>query len=247
MSVVLLRTDAPADAGAPLRIFFAGWGMDEHPFGAWRTHCASGTIAIVFDHAASPDADGALAALLRRRPDSPVLLCGWSFGVRAAAEWAAALPDRERARIRAVRMAAGTLSPVDRRLGIAPAVAALTQRTLSDASIGVFRRRMTGDAWPAMSSTPPLRTTASLAAELERFRATEGLAAPELPADVPVDAHIPEADVIMPAAAQKRFWEGLAASRGSIRIHAHPGRPHGDFELLTRLLAEDLPDAGKHA
>lgn len=273
MTVQLLRENHPA-AGSSVTLFFAGWGMDERPFAdfanlaaqatssaAGETDVPSSTLLLVTDHGRAPDED---AATIRRvlgdafggaAGETPLHVVGWSFGVRAAADWLLSiaddaelselLPTRPMPNIR-TSFVAGTMRPVDRTYGIPPAVAALTQRTLSDESIRTFRARMVGDdaASPFLTRAPE-RSVESLARELAYFRALSEDATPQAAGQalahafptLSVTAHVPEKDVIVPPAAQLRFWKAFGGVLGDrFTLRRHPDAPHGDFALLSDIL-----------
>ncbi len=275
MTVTLLRggvSAAPASSNAsgPITIFFAGWGMDETPFASWRTDAAMpGTLILVDDHGMEnqPVLHWILEQKLSETDDGneqPALhVVGWSFGVRAAADWldrAFEVPDlRELLSARKVVLSfvAGTLLPVDRTYGIQPTVAGRTQQSLSEESIALFRERMCGKT--AKTSpfvlTPPERSVDSLAWELADFRAmpkpvagwgldwdghpatTLARIAEEIPA-LSVTAHIAGKDVIVRPAAQERFWAKAEELLGKdkLTVRTHPDAPHGDFDLLTQIV-----------
>lgn len=275
MTVQMLRENHPA-AGSTVTLFFAGWGMDERPFAeladfaVWSNPTASAedsapspTLLLVTDHGRTPDED---VAVIRRvlgeawegadtAAETTLHVVGWSFGVRAAADWLLSVHDdallSELLRARPflnfrASFVAGTMRPVDRAYGIPPAVAALTQRTLSDESIRMFRARMVGDdATSPFLARAPERSVESLARELAYFRALSEDTTPQAAGQVlarafptlSVTAHVPEKDLIVPPAAQVRFWEAFGEVLGNrFTLRRHPDAPHGDFALLSDIL-----------
>lgn len=258
-----VSSNASSNASGPITIFFAGWGMDETPFASWRTDAAMpGTLILVDDHVMEnhPVLHWILEQKLSETDDGneqPALhVVGWSFGVRAAADWldrAFEVPDlRELLSARKVVLSfvAGTLLPVDRTYGIPPAVAALTQKTLSPESAATFRQRMCGESAEnnPFVLTPPVRTVESLARELSFFRtlpappdenpaAALARIAESLPA-LSVTAHAAGKDAIVPPATQERFWTKAEELLGKekLTVRTHPDAPHGDFDLLTQIV-----------
>ena len=145
-----------------LELFFAGWGMDSHPFvwAADSTHTAHSDFAVCYDYT---DMALDMAAL---RSYSSVRVRAWSLGVYAAS---LVLPGLGCNVSTAVAIN-GTLWPVDDDLGIPHAVYDATAANLSAESLERFNRRMCGAHRAVFEARKPLRSVDSLRAELLHIR-----------------------------------------------------------------------------
>lgn len=165
------------------------------------------------------DFDGAVGLMPDLTRYETVDVVGWSLGVRIAADWVMESPVP----VRRFTAVAGTLSPIDRRLGIPPTVFDRTTDRFGEATLEGFLLNMTGSVEVAQMLRGTERTLDSLGHELRLLRDTyrdtpfEG----DLRARVQtLAAVIPEADRIVPAAAQRRAWEALSVTPVST------GEPH---------------------
>lgn len=195
-----------------LTIFFAGWGSSPERFRDLRP-AGGQDLFLLWDF------DGAVGALPDLSRYETVDVVGWSLGVRIAADWMMESPVP----VRRFTAVAGTLSPIDRRLGIPPTVFDRTTDRFGEATLEGFLLNMTGSVEVAQMLRGTERTLDSLGHELRLLRDTyrdtpfEG----DLRARVQtLAAVIPEADRIVPAAAQRRAWEALSVTPVST------GEPH---------------------
>lgn len=181
-----------------LLLFFAGWGMDAHPFGGY--HPLGCDWMICYDYR-SMDFDFSLISGY-----ASVRLVAWSMGVWVASQVLAASPGLVGSSV-AVN---GTPFPVDGEKGIAPAVFCGTLDGLSEQTLDRFFRRMCGDsgALEAFRMKAPRRPVEELRRELE--------AVGKVSARLPVSpfrwerAIVGTRDKIFLPDNQRRAWEGLA-------------------------------------
>lgn len=183
-------------ASPRLILFFAGWGMDSHPFaGLGRDGYDT---AVVWDYA-----DPQPLPLDRLAAYREICVMAWSFGVPYAARFiashAATLPITRCVAIN------GTLHPVDDTRGIPEAIFRGTLDNLDHRNLTKFQRRMTGggDAYARFEAMLPQRTIDSLTEELRRVL-YDG-AAPDVRFDT---VYISGADRIIPPINQRKAWEG---------------------------------------
>lgn len=117
-----------------LTVFFAGWGMDEHPFEDY--HPTGRDLLVCYDYR-SLDFD---FSLLKGYEDIRVV--GWSMGVWAASQVLSHfhLPISESVAVN------GTVTPVDDLRGIPIAIYEGTLKGLNDITLKKFFRRMCGSA-----------------------------------------------------------------------------------------------------
>lgn len=195
-----------------LTIFFAGWGSSPERFRDLRP-AGGQDLFLLWDF------NGAVGALPDLSRYETVDVVGWSLGVRIAADWVMESPVP----VRRFTAVAGTLTPIDRRLGIPPVVFDRTTDRFGEATLEGFLLNMTGSVEAARTLRGTERTLDSLGRELRLLRETyrdtpfEG----DLRARVQtLAAVIPEADRIVPAAAQRRAWETLSVTPVST------GEPH---------------------
>lgn len=140
-------------------------------------------------------------------------LIAWSFGVAGYGHWQAGRADPFHRKT----ALSGTLSPVDRQLGIPPLVLNKTRDTLSEDSFTAFLTRCFG----APHAVPPLDVTA----RQDELRAVaERGPAPDPHFDRVV---IPSHDRIFPPANMARAWAGQATRVTGIDA------PHAPFALWT--------------
>lgn len=195
-----------------LTIFFAGWGSSPERFRDLRP-AGGQDLFLLWDF------NGAVGSLPDLSRYETVDVVGWSLGVRIAADWVMESPVP----VRRFTAVAGTLTPIDRRLGILPVVFDRTTDRFGEATLEGFLLNMTGSVEAARTLRGTERTLDSLGRELRLLRDTyrdtpfEG----DLRARVQtLAAVIPEADRIVPAAAQRRAWEALSVTPVST------GEPH---------------------
>ena len=204
----------PGRQSSHLRVFFAGWGMDDTPFLPFLGEVET---AIVWDYA---DLSTPLPFLNDDRPRS---LVAWSLGVWAATQ---VLRDADFVRTTAVN---GTPMPIDDTRGIPTAVFDETLRTFSEAGVQRFRRRMCGGAaalaeWMRHA---PRRTIEDLGAELAAF-STEIRRRPPRPFRWD-RAFAASGDRIFPPAAQRAAFPSAETVPEA----------HWAPELFARLLREE--------
>ena len=142
----------PGEDSSVLCVFYAGWGMDEHPF----EHCAGQRdTLIVWDYTD-------LSPLDFPFDNRPVALVAWSMGVWAATQ---TFPTDHLISATAFN---GTPYPIDDTRGIPPAVFDATLAAHSANGLARFQRRMCGGA-AAMNlflQRAPRRTVEDLGTEL---------------------------------------------------------------------------------
>lgn len=201
-----------------LLLFFAGWGMDEHPFLNLRFRDYD--IALVHDYT-----DMSLPTIAREYEE--IKLMAWSFGVIAADIFMASNPQLPITQSIAVN---GTLFPVDDRYGIPEAIFKGTLEGLSDKTLLKFFRRMCGskEAFDRFLANAPQRPTESLREELKAIAA---LKASHSRWDM---AFVSNLDRIIPPENQTAAWE-----REKTRT-ATTDYPHlPDFEeILSRAITD---------
>lgn len=191
-------------AARSLTIFFAGWGSSPERFR--DLHLAGGQDLLLLW-----DFDGAVGPLPDLARYETVDVVGWSLGVRIAADWAM----KSHVPVRRFTAVAGTLSPIDRRLGIPPAVFDRTTDRFGEATLEGFLLNMTGSVEAARTLRGTERSLESLGHELRLLRDTYRDAPFEGDLRTRVEevfAFIPEADRIVPAAAQRRAWDSLGVT-----------------------------------
>ena len=182
--------------GGRLRVFFAGWGMDENPFADFRS--SDSDILLCHDYR-SLDFPSSLL-----EPYDEVRVVAWSLGVWAAAALMAEVP---RLAEDAVAFN-GTPFPVDETRGILPAIFQGTLQGLSTTALARFDRRMCGDAssLAQYNLVHPRRGVDSLAEELAwigRESAVRAVA-PRFRRAV-----VGRRDAIFLRMNQRNAWEGL--------------------------------------
>lgn len=200
-----------------LTLFFAGWGMDEHPFGDYSP--AGRDLLVCYDYR-SLDFDSALL-----RPYGDIRLVGWSMGV-----WAASvvlqhtdLPVRERIALN------GTLTPVDDLRGIPRAIFEGTLEGLNDTSLEKFIRRMclTKENMQAFRAARPRRSVEELKEELRRIgEQVRALPVPDFKWERAV---IGRDDLIFTPSNQRNAWSGEAEI-------TECDIPHYSEEMLRKIL-----------
>jgi biotin synthesis protein BioG len=204
---------------ARLLLFFAGWGMDEHPFAGLRK--AGSDCMICYDYRTLEFDVAQLATY------TDITVIGWSMGVWAASQTLKQHPELPVTRRIAIN---GTLYPVDETRGIAPAIFDGTLQGLNEQTLQKFRRRMCGStAWfQAFQSVAPQRSVEELKEEL----AAIGTQYRQLnPVETPWDkAIIGTEDRIFPADNQRRAWQGAL-----VAVVEEVEAPHCSREIFLQL------------
>ncbi|MGN0845119.1 MAG: alpha/beta fold hydrolase [Kiritimatiellia bacterium] len=207
-----------------LLIFFTGWGMDERQ----TAHLADDSCDVwtVSDYTA-PVVLPAIPARYRS-----CLLVAWSLGVWAAAEAAPSLPSALDAAI-AIN---GTLTPIDERDGIPPAIFTGTGDNWIDPRARQrFLLRMTGTPQSAEAFPPQRRTPLEQQRELQSI-ACRAAAPRATPLPNPFScALIATRDRIFPADAQRNAWRRQLNTR--IREFDASHAPFANFASWSELLA----------
>jgi hypothetical protein len=143
-------------APSELLLFFAGWGMDEHPFLEYLP--ADNDSMICYDYRSLSFDDSLLA------PYQQIRVIAWSMGVWAASRTLSGrnLPVSESIAVN------GTPWPVDDEKGIATAIFRGTQEGLKKNTLQKFRKRMCGskEALEHFMDHAPQRTVEDLREEL---------------------------------------------------------------------------------
>lgn len=201
MPVFQADTRLTSHGNGRLLMVFLGWGMSPEPFLSLSK--PGYDVMLLWNY--RPAGDDAFGRL-RRMIDgySEIVVVAWSFGVVAASYVLDALSDLPFTRTIAVN---GTPRHIDRRMGIPPAVFALTLRGLSPAAVVKFNTRMFSDEKERIwfESYPSTRGFESIRAELNFFG--------ELPpynssANRWNFAVVGGKDAIFPPANQSACWEG---------------------------------------
>jgi len=210
-----------------LLLFFAGWAMDAAPFASLRR--PGYDILVLWDYR-DLYIDWSIVSAYEE-----ICLVAWSFGVYAASEATAGIERRITLRV-AVN---GTPVPVDRRLGIPPAIYKGTLAGLTERSLYKFYRRMCGDSatFAAFRETMPMRSLDSLREELS-VMGESGLFIREHLGHWDF-AVIGMEDAIFPPANQWRAWRGTP----TVMLEA----PHYiDFQKLIDHYVIDKDNMGEH-
>ncbi len=174
-----------------LILFFAGWGMDMHPFARLRR--PGYDIMLVSDYRD----DGFDRSLLTGYDE--IVVIAWSFGVSVADR----LLPQLNLPITAAIAVNGTPKAVDDTQGIPRRIFALTLRTLSDKSVDTFNRRMCGDLYDTFAREAPQRSLDDLRDELVRFDIPQGDGKPQLSWSTIL---VSRNDAIISADNQLRAW-----------------------------------------
>lgn len=183
-----------------LLLFFAGWGMDEHPF--LQIHPVDRDWMICYDYR-SLEFDETLI-----NEYSSITLVAWSMGV-----WAASQVMKEHGSLAIIQRIAinGTLYPISETKGIAPAIFNGTLESLNESTLQKFQRRMCGPAaYKTFQAVSPQRPVEELKEELGAIQ----MQAQSLP---PALCHWQKAfvgknDYIFLSQNQRSAWETLADS-----------------------------------
>lgn len=145
-----------------LLLFFAGWGMDEHPFEQYV--CPEGCDWMVCYDYRSLEFDKTLVDRY-----SEITVIAWSMGIWAASQIMRRYSELPVARSIAVN---GTPYPIDEWRGIAPAIFEGTLQGMNVQTLQKFQRRMCGSAteYKSFLLTPPRRSVEELTEELAAIK-----------------------------------------------------------------------------
>ena len=192
-----MRYEVIQTGAGRLMIVFAGWSTRPS---LYRGYIRSGfDLMVVYDYSdvEFPDVD----CLKEYRE---ICVVAWSFGVAVAHRWLLSCPDLPITRTLAVN---GTPWPVDDRRGIPCRVFGLTLRTLSERSVGEFRKRMFAVSDP-MPDFEPVGVE-HLRGELESI-SRMGVNDPAREDDICVwdKVIVSKSDRIIPFAGQMEAWHG---------------------------------------
>ena len=203
-----------------LLLFFAGWGMDEHPF--LQDAPPDSDFMICYDYRTLDFDTSPLAGY------TVIDVVAWSMGVWAASQVLSkvSLPIRRRIAIN------GSPFPIDEKRGIPPAIFMGTLEGLNEASLRKFQRRMCadGNVFARFQLTAPERSIEELKEELaavaEQYRMlpTETFAWEQ--------AIIGESDRIFPPTNQRAAWKGISMS------NIDGNEAHYDESLFIKYLKE---------
>lgn len=188
-----------------LLLFFAGWGMDEHPFADY--HPADADLMICYDYRYLHFDNTSIAGY------SEITLIAWSMGVWAASVLlpACALPITKAIAIN------GTSQPVDKTQGIDPDICQGTLEQLSETGLRKFYRRMcdSTSVFTDFLQTAPQRPVDELREELETIihMSTSGQYRSTLPWD---EAYVADRDRIFTPQNQHRNWQNTSATVHSV-------------------------------
>lgn len=213
------RAGAPASVSPALMLFFAGWGMDEHPFESLSFEGFD--VIVVWDYDDATPLDGSLFASY-----SEICVVAWSFGVVNADNFMTLHPDLPFTMAVAVN---GTLFPVDDERGIPERVFDATLENLSERSVSKFNYRMCGsrEMFNRFSSVAPKRSLQSVRDELPAMRRISSIS-PQTAAERWTSVVVAASDAIFPSESQLRAWEGHPA------VRVVEGAHYLDFEALLR-------------
>lgn len=206
--------------GKKLLLFFNGWSMDNSLFEGWLE--PGFDVMTVCDYT-SPEP----------LPDfgsyGELHLAAWSLGVRVAAELLRNAPYR----FETATAFNGTLRPIDAEFGIDPAIFAGTAANWgNERARERFYRRLAGNAEFRL----PRRTPESQQTELVSLQ--KHIESSPVPPNPFRSAWIGGRDRIIPAAAQRKFWESA-----SVSVTEEPEAPHFPFGTIHSF--EELIDAGR--
>lgn len=203
-----------------LSLFFAGWGMDFHPFSDYASGDAD--LMICYDYTDLGFGYGILEEY------GKIKITAWSMGVWAAEQVLKGHENISGNILEAIAIN-GTPLPADDLYGIPENIFLGTLENLSEASgkaadtVDRFRRRMCGDAgtFRTFMEKAPERDTGSLRDELAsiwtRYRDEKERKDNEKPdgsriSRIWTGAIVCSKDRIFPAANQQRFWDEAATA-----------------------------------
>lgn len=204
-----------------LLLFFAGWGMDEHPF--TQLHPDGCDWMICYDYR-SLDFDKALVDGY-----SEITLIAWSMGVWAASQMMRQYPELPVVQSIAIN---GTLYPIDETKGIAPSIFEGTLQGLNVQTLQKFQRRMCGSAaeYQSFLLAAPQRSVEELKEELAAIKKMYLSSA--CSSFRWQKAVIGKNDRIFLPQHQHRAWEGIAKEIEEVEA------AHYQKEIFQHLLTE---------
>lgn len=184
-----------------LLIFYTGWGMDEQPFLTMTSEKLDVYMLYDYRDLNLPESLVKIAAAY-----AEVNILAWSLGVWVAGKTAHTWPGT----LNSTRAINGTLQPIHARHGISPAIFATTLAQLSPATLRVFYQNM----FPTVSEgksfllQAPRRSWEELRMELAYLQtAISETGAVSWPRQLFSSVVVGKQDRIIPAAAQRRFWQ----------------------------------------
>ncbi len=192
-----------------LLIFYNGWGMDARPFAAMQSQWVDVYMLYDYRDLTLPESLAKMAAVY-----SEVHVLAWSLGVWAAMKTSDAWPVL----LTSATALNGTLQPIHSRFGIPPQVFDATLEQLTSETRLAFYRNMFSTEGEAETFLlqPPLRSLEEIRAELKHLHRSIMTESAD-PAGgfvqpfgrVVIGTH----DRIIPAVAQRRFWQDHPACR----------------------------------
>lgn len=191
-------------------VVFGGWAIGSRPLAHLR---GAADILFVDDYRSLDTALPDLDAYDRR------ILVAWSFGIAAYGHWQAAHPDPFDRKV----AICGSLTPVDRRLGIPPVLFDRTVSTLSEDSFQLFLARCFDETRPHQPIDTDARREELLAVQARG-------PAPETAFD---RIWIGRNDRIFPVANLTRSWESQSEK---LQVLDAPHAPFGHWQDWNDLL-----------
>ena len=217
----------PSSTG--MLLFFSGWGSEPCMFSNGIEGSAAYDILMLWDYR---DMDFDLGIL---NGYNEVRVLAWSMGVWAAGQ-VLSRPGLNGC-ANGMRLAVnGTPFPIHDRMGIPEAVFDGTLDSLSERSLGKFRRRMCGsqEALEQLLACNLHRSVEELREELSAIReAVRHGADHDADTSSPFHAVIGSGDLIFPSANQTEAWKGLDVPVSLLDI------PHYDSSLFRKLLYKE--------
>lgn len=142
-----------------LVLFFAGWGMDEHPFR--HCHPQGSDLMMCYDYRTPNFSDEMLQGY------DEIFLVAWSMGVWMASQVMDTQPHLKELVVKSTAIN-GTLYPIDETRGISPHIFQGTLDGLTAPSLQKFQRRMCAStaAYQAFRTLAPQRPVEELKEEL---------------------------------------------------------------------------------
>ncbi len=134
-----------------------------------------------------------------------ISIVAWSFGVWVAGRFI--LNQKENLKFSQFIAVNGTLSPIDRKHGIHPAIA---EKTLNSLQKGGYKSFLDAMGPEAYSAANPCSDNEERISELDLLiKTSQQLSAVEAVRFAPIQAYVGTLDRIMPAKAQVRSWQAL--------------------------------------
>ena len=200
-----------------LTLFFAGWGMDEHPFLSIPT---DNDWMLCYDYRSL-----SFDAIFLQQYDQ-IEVVAWSMGV-----WAAEQILRDNTLNISGKIAInGTPFPVDNEKGIPEKIAISTLQQLNESNLQKFYRRMcsSGEAYSEFVKTAPRRSLTDITEELAGiYKLCQTPTETNFVWDA---AYIGTNDLIFPPENQRRAWQ-----KNTKKIR-EVVQPHYSRELLNEIV-----------